>query len=137
MTATATGTRPLSTSNDALLRFAMRLDATLSGLIGLGIAVSSEHVAELTGLDPSQEFATGAAFVLYGVVVYGLASLRNLRPAGLGVVAANAAGTIAAVVVVAGTFLPLTQLGLISTVATGLYTAGFAVLQYLGVRRLT
>ena len=43
---------------------------------------------------------------------------------------------VAAVVVVAGGFAPLTGTGVAGTLATGAYTAAFAVLQYLGVRRL-
>ena len=44
--------------------------------------------------------------------------------------------TVAAVVVVVGGFAPLTGTGVAGTLATGAYTAAFAVLQYLGVRRL-
>ena len=80
MTATATGATPLLyASNDSLLRVAMRLDATPTGLCELAVA---------------------------------------------------------AVVVVAGGFAPLTGTGVAGTLATGAYTAAFAVLQYLGVRRL-
>jgi len=135
MTATIAA-RSLSTSKDSLLRFAMRLDATLTGFIGLGVAAASDHVAGLTGMTPAQEFVSGAAFVLYGLVVYGLASLSNLRGVGLGVVAANVICTVAAVAVVAAGELPLTEVGVVSMLGTGLYTAIFAVLQYVGVRRL-
>ena len=38
--------------------------------------------------------------------------------------------------VVVGGFAPLTGTGVAGTLATGAYTAAFAVLQYLGVRRL-
>jgi len=44
--------------------------------------------------------------------------------------------TVAAVVLVAGAYLPLTEIGVISMLATAVYTAFFAVLQYAGVRRL-
>ena len=39
---TAIITRPLSESTDSLLRFAMRLDAVLTGLLGLAIAVAAD-----------------------------------------------------------------------------------------------
>jgi hypothetical protein len=137
MTATATGpTRLLYTSNDSLLRFAMRLDATLTGLCGLAVAAFADPVSSLTGLSPTVEYVSGAAFVLYGLVVFTLAALPDLRRAGYAVVAANLACTVVAVVVVVGGFAPLTGTGVASTLATGAYTAAFAVLQYLGVRRL-
>ncbi len=47
---TAIATRPLSDSTDSLLRFALRLDATLTGLLGLGIAAMADPMARLTGL---------------------------------------------------------------------------------------
>lgn len=137
MTATATGaTRLLYASNDSLLRFAMRLDATLTGLCGLAVAAFADQVSSLTGLSPTVEYASGAAFVVYGVVVFTLAALPDLRRAGYAVIAANVVCTVAAVVVVVGGFAPLTGTGVAGTLATGAYTAAFAVLQYLGVRRL-
>ncbi|MBJ7337821.1 hypothetical protein [Mycolicibacterium sp.] len=135
MTATI-ATRPLSDSSDSLLRFAMRLDATVTGFLGLGIAAAADPFAALTGLTPAQEYAVGGAFVLYGVVVYSLAAMRNVRRTGLGLAAFNAAGTIAAAAVAATDVLPLTGFGMAVVLACGVYTAAFAVLQYLGVRRL-
>lgn len=128
--------RPQSTASDALLRFAMRLDATLTGLIGLAVAAAAGPISELSGLTAAQEFVSGAAFVLYGVVVYGLAGVRNIRGVGIAIVVANVVCTLAAIAVVAADALPLTQIGAVSMLATGVYTAAFAVLQYLGVRRL-
>jgi hypothetical protein len=133
---TATLNPPFGTSTDSLLRFAMRLDATLTGLIGLAMAAFAGPVSEFTGLTATQEFATGAAFVLYGVVVYLLAGVRNVRGFGIGIVVANVLCTVAAIEVVTSGILPLTNLGVISMLGTGVYTAAFAVLQYLGVRRL-
>jgi len=107
-------TRPLYDSTDSLLRFAMRADATLTGLCGLAVAFFADPISSLTGLTSGQEYALGAFFVLYGLVVFGLAAVPNLRRVGIGVIAANIAYTL----------------------ATGVYTAAFAGLQYLGVRRL-
>lgn len=77
-------TRPLSDSNDSLLRFAMRADATLTGVMGLAVAVAADPVSRLTGLTSAQEYSMGAFFVLYGLAVFSLAALPNLRRAGLG-----------------------------------------------------
>jgi len=127
-------TRPFSDSTDSLLRFAMRADATLTGLCGLAVAFVADPLSSLTGLTSLQEYALGAAFVLYGLVVFSLAALPNLRGVGLGVVVANVACTLAAIV--AAEAVPMTGTGVAATLATGVYTAGFAALQYAGVRRL-
>ena len=128
-------TRPLYDSTDSLLRFAMRADATLTGLCGLAVAFFADQLSPLTGLTSFQEYAVGAFFVLYGLVVFSLAAAPNLRRAGIGVVVANVVCTLAAIVV-AGV-VPMTAIGVAATLASGVYTAGFAGLQYLGVRRLT
>lgn len=127
-------TRPLYDSTDSLLRFAMRADATLTGLCGLAVAFVADPLSSLTGLTSLQEYAMGAFFVLYGLVVFGLAATPDLRRAGIGVVVANIVFTLAAIV--AAGIVPLTAIGVAATLATGVYTAGFAALQYLGVRRL-
>jgi hypothetical protein len=126
--------RPLYDSTDSLLRFAMRADATLTGLCGLAVAFFADQLSPLTGLTSFQEYALGAFFVLYGLVVFSLAAAPNLRRAGIGVVAANIVYTLAAVV--AADVVPLTATGVAATLASGVYTAGFAALQYLGLRRL-
>ena len=127
-------TRPLYDSTDSLLRFAMRADATLTGLCGLAVAFFADPISSMTGLASGQEYALGAFFVLYGLVVFSLAAVPNLRRVGIGVIAANIVYTLAAVV--AAEIVPMTATGVAATLATGVYTAAFAGLQYLGVRRL-
>jgi len=127
-------TRPLYDSTDSLLRFAMRADATLTGLMGLAVAAAADPISRLTGLTSGQEYSMGAFFVLYGLAVFSLAALPNLRRAGIGVVVANIVYTFAAIV--AAEVVPMTGTGVAATLASGVYTAVFAGLQYLGVRRL-
>jgi hypothetical protein len=103
--------RPFDDSTDSLLRFAMRLDATLSGAVGLFIALMADPLSSLTGLSSVAEFSGGALLVLGGLAV-------------------------AALVVVAVGALPLTETGVAATLATGGYFALMGYLQYLGVRRL-
>ncbi|MET0896777.1 MAG: hypothetical protein ABWY45_02575 [Mycobacterium sp.] len=124
-------------TSDSLLRFALRLDATVTGLFGVALAAVAGPASTLTGLTPTQEYVTGAALVLYGVVVYQLAGLRSVRRAGIGVVIANLVCTVAAVAVVASGALPLTGFGVAALLASAAYTAAFAVAQYAGVRRMT
>jgi hypothetical protein len=127
-------TRRLYDSTDSLLRFAMRADATLTGLFGLAAAFVADPLSSLTGLTSGAEYALSAFFVLYGLVVYTLAALPNLRRAGIGVVSANIVYTVAAIA--AAEAVPMTAAGIAATLASGVYTAFFAWLQYLGVRRL-
>ncbi len=129
-------TRPLYDATDSLLRFAMRADATLTGLVGLAVAMAADPIASLTGLTSAQEYLVGACFVLCGLAVFSLAALTNLRRAGTTIAIANVVYTAVAVIVTASGFLPLTAVGAAATLASGACTALFAYLQYLGVRRL-
>jgi hypothetical protein len=133
---TAIMSRPLSSSTDALLRFALRLDATLTGAAGLSVAAFADPMSSLTGLSGTTEYLLGAAFVAYGLVVYSLAAVTDLRRVGTGVSIANVVCTVATLVIVLADAAPLTEAGIAATLATGVYTAFFAYLQYLGVRRL-
>ncbi len=129
-------TRPFADSTDSLLRFAMRLDATLTGLTGLFIAVVADPLSSMTGLSSLAEYGMGAFFVFYGLAVFGIAAAPGLRRAGIAVIIANIVFTVAAVVVVAADALPLTETGISLMLASGCYTAAIGYLQYLGVRRL-
>jgi hypothetical protein len=129
-------TRPFEDSTDSLLRFAMRLDATLSGAIGLFVALMADPLSSVTGLSSAAEFSGGALLVLCGLAVYGLAASPDLHRAGIAVIGGNIVLTVAAFVVVAVGALPLTEIGVGATLAAGGYTALMGYLQYLGVRRL-
>ena len=133
---TAITTRPVSTSSDALLRFALRADATLTALCGLVLAFFADPLSDLTGLTATQEWLIGASFVAYGALLYGLAALEDLRVPGAAVIVGNVLFSVLAVVVVVAGWFPLTAFGVTVTLATGVVTLAFADLQYLGVRRL-
>jgi hypothetical protein len=133
---TAVTTRPLSSSTDALLRFALRADATITGVVGLIGAAFANPLSRMSGLSPTTEYLLGAAFVMYGVVVYYLAALPSLRTVGIAVSIANVLCTVATLAIVMTDVAPLTPAGVAMTFVMGAYTAFFAYLQYLGVRRL-
>lgn len=138
MTAIADSTtRPRPFSADSLLRLAMRADAALTALMGLVAAFAAGPISSITGLTSAQEYSMGAFFVLYGAVVFGLAALPkvpHVRRAGIAVIAGNTLYTVTAIVAVE--LVSMTAVGVAVTLATGVYTALFAVLQYLGVRRI-
>ncbi|OBJ00912.1 hypothetical protein [Mycobacterium sp. 1465703.0] len=127
-------TRPLYDSTDSLLRFAVRVDGTLTGLCGLAVALVADPLSSLTGLTSFQGYVGGVFLVLYGLLVFSLGALPDLRRAGISVVVANVVSALASVV--AAEVLPLTATGVALTLASGAYTAAFAGLQYLGLRRL-
>lgn len=127
-------TRPLYDATDSLLRFAVRADATLTGLFGLTIAFLADPISSLTGLTSFQEYGVGVLFVLAGLLVFSLGALQDLRRLGNSVLAVNIAFTLVAILAAAA--LPLTATGVAFTLGTGAYTAAFAGLQYLGLRRL-
>jgi len=124
-----TGTR------DGLLRLAMRADAVISALVGLaGIPVAG-WLADLSGTTKAFEYGMGAFLIAYGVVVFGLATLPSVRRAGMAVIIANVAYTVAAIVLVLADVFPLTSTGVVLNLAAGVYTLVFAELQYQGWRR--
>ncbi len=133
---TAITTRPLSASTDALLRFALRADATITGLAGLAVAAFANPLSTVSGLSPTTEYLIGTAFVMYGVAVYYLAALPSVRGVGIGVSIANVVCTLGTLAIVMTDAAPLTEAGVALALATGVYTAFFGYLQYLGVRRL-
>lgn len=136
MTAISTRPRPPTDSDSQLLRFAMRADATLCAGLGLFVAMAADPLARLSGLTPTAEWIAGAALVAYGVLLYGVAGVLDIRRVGVGVLAGNVVFTVAVVVVLAADWLPLTAFGVAMTVAFTVATVGCSCLQYLGVRRM-
>jgi hypothetical protein len=133
---TAITTRPVRESTDSLLRFALRADATMCGALGLFVAMAADPLSKLSGLSATSEWIAGAALVGYGVALYLAAGVPNVRRVGVAVFIGNVAfAVLVAVVLIAG-WLPLTALGVTSTIAFTVVTVAFAYAQYLGVRRL-
>jgi hypothetical protein len=133
---TAIATRPVRESTDSLLRFALRADATLCAALGLLIAMTADPLSKLSGLSPTSEWIGGAALVAYGALLYLLAGLPDVRRVGIAVLVGNVAFAILVAVVLIAGWLPLTELGVVATIAFTVVTLAFAYAQYLGVRRL-
>jgi len=125
------------TVNDSFLRQAIRADATGTGLLGLAAAAFARPLSSLTGLTPAHVYIAAAAFVFYGIVGNMLAGRTKIRGIGVGLSAFNVVGTVAAVLLVASTVLPLTGPGKAIILGCGVYTLFFGVLQWFGVRRLS
>jgi hypothetical protein len=133
---TAITTRPVRESTDSLLRFALRADATLCAALGLLVAMAADPLSRLSGLSATSEWISGAALVGYGVALYAAVRVPDVRRLGVGVLVGNIAFTVLVAVVLIAGFLPLTALGVASTIAFTVVTLAFSYAQYLGVRRL-
>jgi hypothetical protein len=133
---TAITTRPVRESTDALLRFALRADATLCAALGLLIAMAADPLSRLSGLSATSEWIAGAALVAYGALLFVLTGLRDVHRVGVGVLAGNIAFAVLVTAVLVAGWLPLTEFGVVATVAFTAVTLAFAYAQYLGVRRL-
>ncbi|CAJ1494925.1 hypothetical protein MU0083_000973 [[Mycobacterium] kokjensenii] len=126
----------LSDSTDSLLRFALRADAVIIGAVGLVGVLAAGPMAAAEGLTAAHEYALGAFCLLYGVAVYILSGLSDLRRAGTAVIAANAACTVIALAVLGAGVLPLTGIGVVAMLVSAAYTAFIGLVQYRGLRRL-
>ena len=125
-----------TTATDSFLRFAMRLDAVATGIVGVvGLAVAP-WLAKVSGTTPAFEYSMGIFFVVYGVAVFALSRMRHVRIPGIAAAVGNLVYTALAVLVVLAGIWPLTTTGVALTLGSGVYTLVMADLQYIGLRRM-
>jgi hypothetical protein len=134
---TAVTTPKLRQSNDAFLRFALRADATASGLMGLAGIPLAGWLAKVSGTPIAFEYTVSAVFIAFAVGVFALAARPSVKRTGIVIAAGNVGYAIATVVFVLCGVFPLTTTGVVLTLVTGVYTLVMAELQYQGVRRIT
>ena len=133
---TAISTPRLKESSDSLLRFALRADATASGLMGIAGIPLAGWLAEVSGTPVAFEYSVSAFFIAFAVGVFALAARPSVKRTGIVIAAGNVLYTVATVVFVLADVFPLTTVGVVLTLATGVYTLVMAELQYQGVRRI-
>ena len=133
---TAITTPRLKESSDSLLRFALRADAIASGLMGIAGIALAPWIAETSGTTKAFEYTMDALFVAFAVGVFALAARPSVKQTGIVIAAGNVLYTVASVVFVLTDVFPLTTVGVVSTLAVGVYTLVMAELQYQGVRRV-
>ena len=68
--------------------------------------------------------------------MYGLSRLAHVRTLGVAAVVGNVVYAVATVAVVLADVWPLTTMGVVLTLGSGVFTLVMADLQYLGLRRL-
>ena len=133
---TAISTPRLKESSDSLLRFALRADATASGLMGIAGIPLAGWLAEVSGTPVAFEYTVSAFFIAFAVGVFALAARPSVKRTGIVIAAGNVLYTVATLVFVLADVFPLTTVGVVLTLATGVYTLVMAELQYQGVRRI-
>ena len=132
---TAVSTPKLGASNDSFLRFALRADATCSGLMGIAGIPLAGWLAKTSGTSIAFEYAMSAFFIAFAVGVFALAARPSVKQAGIVIAAGNLLYTVGSVVFVIVDVFPLTTFGVVATLAAGVYTLLMAELQYQGWRR--
>ena len=110
------------------IRFALLLDAVISGANGVAYLVAAGPIGDLLGVPADFLRAVGAFFVAYGVVVW-LVSRAPSSRAVAAIITGNVLWVLAsAVYVIAGWHDPTTA-GVVWTVMQAIVVAGFAELQ--------
>lgn len=124
-------------ASDGLLRFAMRLDAVLVGVLGVPFVALAAPLESLTGVPRTWDLGLGVFFLVYGAVFYRLAGRERVRPGGIAIVIANALFTVLFLGLAAAGVWPLTAWGYALLIGGGVYTAVIGAVQYAGLRRIT
>ena len=126
---------PTTRSTDRPLRWVLCADAAVGLLVAAGYLLGTTLYAQLTGLPPA--VLRGAAIVLLGyVVALGLAAMLTplRRRLVVGIIVANAAWVIASLSVLA--LVPTTPFGAFYVIAQAAIVVGFAVAEYVTLRRV-
>jgi hypothetical protein len=129
-------TTPHLKESDSLLRFALRADAIASGLMGIAGIPLAGWLAEVSGTSTAFEYAMSAFFIVFAIGVFALAARPSVKRTGIVVAAGNVLYACASVGFVLADVFPLTTVGVVLTLAVGVYTLVMAELQYQGWRRI-
>ncbi|WP_101952463.1 hypothetical protein [Mycobacterium sp. 3519A] len=122
-------------TTDSFLRFALRADATCSGLMGIAGIPLAGWLAEVSGTTKAFEYSMSAFFIAFAIGVFAVAAMPSVKRAGIVIATGNLLYTVGTVVFVLADVFPLTATGIVLTLAAGVYTLVMAELQYTGWRR--
>jgi uncharacterized membrane protein (GlpM family) len=119
-----------------LLRFALKLDAMGSGANGVVYVVAAATFGEMFGLPAAFLYPIGAFLVAWAAALFFLASRPTVSKVAVGVVmAVNIAWVAASAELLIAGWFPLTGLGTALVIAQAVVVAGFAGLQFAGLRK--
>ncbi len=119
-----------------LLRGALFADAAVSGLSALTLIVGAGVLSGLHGLPQALLFVCGLLFVPFSATVAFAASRREAPvPLVWAILIANAGWAVASIAVLFTGWLAPTTLGMAFVIIQAIVVAGFAELQFVGLRR--
>ena len=141
MTVPRTTTAPNRTSttgrgrDDALLRTALRVDAAVTGLNGVGYLVAAPLLDDVLGMPAGPLAGIGGFLLAFAVAVWTVGARPMISTgAAAAVVAANLLWVVASIAAVVGDWGSPTTLGTAWIVLQAAVVAGFAGVQSLGLR---
>lgn len=116
----------------AMLKFALKLDGVASFALGLLTLLVRPEV----GMPMGWQIGLGSFCVLYGMGVFFLGTRATPdRRIVLLVIIGNTVWALDSILTAALKWFPLTDMGVALVLAQGLAVLGFAVLQFIGLRR--
>jgi hypothetical protein len=121
-----------------LLRHAILSNGIFCGVSGIILLLAAGPLATLLGI-PAPLALRGTGFVLgcYGVALFFLAGQQRINPKlALAVILLDVIWVIDSIVLLLSGWLPLTTAGMWIIGILALIVAGFAEVQYLGLRRM-
>ena len=135
-TSARTGGNTRSDSS-AFLRTVLKLDAVASGANGVVYLALGAALSSTLGLPTALLWPVGAFLLAWTAGLWVLATRPAVsRPLAWVVVGANLLWAVDSVVLLAAGWYPVTVWGELVVAAQAVAVAGFAVLQYLGLRRM-
>ncbi|MCZ1005946.1 hypothetical protein [Streptomyces lydicus] len=127
-----------SAPNDALLRFSLKLDGTVSGLVAALSLLGARTLDSLFGLPVWLHWAQGAFLAVYAAALwYAATHPAVMRPIAVAAVVLNAVWAVgcAAILTAGASWFPLTALGGGYAGFIGIAVVVFGSMQYAGLRR--
>jgi hypothetical protein len=121
-------------ADGGLLRFALTLDGVVTGAIGVAFLAGAPLLDGWLGLPAGLLVAVGAFLTVYGTMVLRLAG-RPVRAAVIAVILANAVWAADTALALALDWHEPTLAGQLAIAVQTVGCAGFAALQYVGLRR--
>lgn len=121
-------------ADSGLLRFALTLDGVVTGTMGVAFLAGAALLDGWLGVPTPLIAAVGALLAVYGALVLRLAS-RPVRGAVIAVIAANAVWAADTLLALMLDWHEPTVAGQLVIAVQTVGSAGFAALQYLGLRR--
>ncbi|HLL65482.1 MAG TPA: hypothetical protein VK453_06990 [Micromonosporaceae bacterium] len=127
---------PISPRTDKLLRVVLKLDAVVTAANGLMYLALAGPLHDALGVPTAVLYPVGIFLLLYGGAVWAVATRRAIsRLAVWAIIAVNVTWALASADVVITDAMSATALGQVWLVLQALTVAGFAALQYVGLKR--